>query len=101
MVYVVIAAAVIAVLAWNSGIRMLGARDGTLFMNVVPITTFTIAIARGYRPDAAELIGAGITVGALVAANIHARRALAPVQATAIDAPTTTSPSAAARSVGA
>jgi drug/metabolite transporter (DMT)-like permease len=95
MVYVVLAAAVVAVLSWNAGIRLLGPQDGTLFMNVVPITTFTIAIARGYRPVGAELLGAAITIGALVAANVYAR------QATAIEAANATAPSAAASTVGA
>jgi drug/metabolite transporter (DMT)-like permease len=95
MVYVILAAAVVAVLSWNAGIRLLGPADGTLFMNVVPITTFTIAIVRGYRPVGAELIGAAITIGALVAANIYARQAMA------IETATAAAPNAAASTVGA
>jgi hypothetical protein len=48
-----------------------------LFMNLVPVTTFAIEIARGYRPVGAELAGAGLTVAALVAANLLGRRATA------------------------
>ena len=95
MVYVILAAAVVAVLSWNSGIRLLGPQDGTLFLNVVPITTFTIAIIRGYQPVGAELIGAGITISALVAANIYARQAIASEAANA------TAPNVAPSTVGA
>jgi drug/metabolite transporter (DMT)-like permease len=95
MVYVVLLAAVVAVLSWNTGISLLGPQNGTLFLNVVPITTFTIAIIRGYRPDDAELIGVAITISALIAANLYAR------QATAIEATAATAPSAAPSTVGA
>ena len=36
--------------------------------------TFAIEIVRGYRPNAVELFGAGLTIGALVASNLLARR---------------------------
>jgi drug/metabolite transporter (DMT)-like permease len=54
--------------------RRLGAADGSLFINLVPVVTFAIAIAEGYRPGAAEFAGAALTVGALVGANLVARR---------------------------
>ncbi len=66
-------AAVVAVLAWNEGVRRLGAPNGSLFINLVPVVTFAIAIAQGYRPGTAELAGAGITVAALVGANLAGR----------------------------
>ena len=46
-----------------------------LFGNLIPVTTFAIEIARGYRPSAVELFGVGLTLGALVASNVLARRA--------------------------
>jgi drug/metabolite transporter (DMT)-like permease len=45
-----------------------------LFSNLIPVTTFAIEIVRGYRPSAVELLGAGLTIGALVASNLLARR---------------------------
>ncbi len=45
-----------------------------LFSNLIPVTTFAIEIVRGYRPNAVELLGAGLTIGALVATNLLARR---------------------------
>jgi drug/metabolite transporter (DMT)-like permease len=95
LVYVILLAAVVAVLSWNVGISLLGPQNGTLFLNVVPITTFAIAIIRGYHPVDAELFGVAIAIGALVAANVYAR------QATAIEATAATAPSAAPSTVGA
>jgi len=49
-------------------------QNAVLFSNLIPVTTFAIEIARGYRPNAAELLGAALTIGALVASNLLARR---------------------------
>ncbi|MEU7927203.1 DMT family transporter [Micromonospora sp. NPDC049801] len=73
LAYAVLVAAVVAVLAWNTGVQRLGAANAALFMNLVPVTTFVVQIARGYRPEGVELVGAAITIAALVAANLAAR----------------------------
>ncbi|MET8527263.1 DMT family transporter [Micromonospora sp. NPDC005172] len=73
LAYAVLVAAVVAVLAWNTGVQRLGAANAALFMNLVPVTTFVVQIARGYRPETVELVGAAITIAALVAANLAAR----------------------------
>ncbi|MEU3454023.1 DMT family transporter [Micromonospora sp. NPDC006766] len=73
LAYAVLVAAVLAVLAWNTGVRRLGAADAALFMNVVPVTTFVVQTLRGYRPGPVELAGAVLTIAALVAANLAAR----------------------------
>lgn len=73
LAYAVILGAVIAVLAWNTGVQRLGAANAALFMNLVPVTTFAVQIARGYRPEPVELVGAAITIAALVAANLATR----------------------------
>jgi drug/metabolite transporter (DMT)-like permease len=75
MLYVVIIGALAAVLAWNEGVRRLGAPNAALFMNLVPVVAFAVAIVRGYHPDGAELGGAAITVAALIGANLAARQA--------------------------
>ena len=80
LVYVVVLAAIVAVLAFNSGVRRLGPSNAVLFMNLVPVTTFTIEIARGYRPGTVELAGAGLTIAALVANNLVQRRRTAVVR---------------------
>jgi drug/metabolite transporter (DMT)-like permease len=82
MIYVIVIGALAAVLAWNEGVRRLGAPNAALFMNLVPVVAFAIAIGRGYHPDAAELGGAAITVAALIGANLAARQETArPVRA--------------------
>jgi drug/metabolite transporter (DMT)-like permease len=62
------------VLTWNAAIKAIGPQNAVLFSNLIPVTTFAIEIARGYRPNAAELLGAALTIGALVASNLLARR---------------------------
>ena len=74
VLYVAGPAAVIAVLAWNDGVRRLGPANGSLFINLVPVVTFAIAVVQGYRPGRVELAGAGLTVAALVGANLVGRR---------------------------
>ncbi|MBM0234206.1 DMT family transporter [Micromonospora sp. STR1_7] len=91
LAYAVIVGAVIAVLAWNTGVQRLGAANAALFMNLVPVTTFAVQIARGYRPDPVEVIGAAITIAALIAANLANRartRASSLPQPTAVTDPT-------------
>jgi drug/metabolite transporter (DMT)-like permease len=81
LLYVIGPAAVVAVLAWNDGVKRLGPANGSLFINLVPVVTFAIAIGQGYRPGAAEIGGAALTVAALVAANLVARRPAAQASA--------------------
>jgi drug/metabolite transporter (DMT)-like permease len=73
--FMVLAGSVVAVVAWNEGVRRIGTQNAALFMNLVPVTTFTVQIARGYSPGFAEIAGAALTVAALTAANIVGRRA--------------------------
>ena len=75
VLYVAGPAAALAVLAWNDGVHRLGAPNGALFINLVPVVTFAIAVVQGYRPGGVELAGAGLTVAALVGANLVGRRA--------------------------
>jgi drug/metabolite transporter (DMT)-like permease len=72
--YLAIPGAFVAVLTWNAAIRAIGPQNAVLFSNLIPVTTFAIEIVRGYRPNAIELLGAALTIGALVASNLLARR---------------------------
>jgi drug/metabolite transporter (DMT)-like permease len=74
ILYISLAGAVVAVVAWNGAIARIGPQNAALFTNLIPVTTFAIEIARGYRPNALEVLGAAITLGALVTANLLARR---------------------------
>ena len=72
--YIIVAGAVIAVLAWNDGVRRIGPANGALFLNLVPVVAFAVAIAaQGYDPNAFELFGALLTIGALIFANLKTR----------------------------
>ena len=72
--YLTLPGAVVAVVTWNAAVERLGPQNAVLFGNLIPVTTFVIEIVRGYRPVALELAGAAITIGALVANNMLARR---------------------------
>jgi drug/metabolite transporter (DMT)-like permease len=72
-VYIILGGAVVGVLAWNEGVRRIGAANGALFMNLVPVVTFAVEIGRGYRPGEFEILGALLTIAALVFANLAAR----------------------------
>lgn len=72
--FLVLFGAVAAVLAWNTGARLLGAANTSLFIVLVPVVAFAIRIAGGYHAVPAELWGAGIVIAALVFANLAARR---------------------------
>src|SRR5262245_26963974 len=72
--YLALPGAFIAVLTWNAAIGILGPQSAVLFGNLIPVTTFAIEIVRGYRPSVVELLGAGLTIGALAANNLLSRR---------------------------
>jgi drug/metabolite transporter (DMT)-like permease len=74
LAYISLLGAVVAVLAWNESVRRIGPQNAALFGNLIPVTAFGIAIVRGYEPRPLELVGAGLTLAALVAANLVARR---------------------------
>jgi drug/metabolite transporter (DMT)-like permease len=74
LAYLTIPGAALAVVTWNSAVERLGPQNAVLFGNLIPVTTFVIEIARGYRPVALELVGAALTIGALVANNVLGRR---------------------------
>ncbi len=78
LAYLIVIAGVMAVISWNMGIRRLGAVNGVLFINLVPITAFLIGFLMGNRFTAAELYGVAITIGALIVNNLNARGLLKP-----------------------
>ena len=74
LAYIVGIGSVLGVLSWNAGNKLLGATNGVLFINFVPVTVFAIRIAQGHRFQPIEFIGAALVIGALVANNLLARR---------------------------
>jgi drug/metabolite transporter (DMT)-like permease len=74
ILYLAIPGAVLAVLTWNAAVERIGPQTTSLFGNLIPVSTFAIVIARGYRPGPVELAGAILTIGALTIDNLRARR---------------------------
>jgi len=73
LAYVVAIGAVVAVLAFNAGVRRLGAPNASLFGNLIPVVTLAIAVVQGYRPAGLELVGIAVTLAALAGANLAGR----------------------------
>lgn len=64
--YLVFAASVMGFQFWNAGMRALGPARGVLFINLVPVTAFTIALFGGHIPTGWEVLGVGLVMLALV-----------------------------------
>ncbi|MGE5170782.1 MAG: DMT family transporter [Rudaea sp.] len=73
--YLSLVAGVLAVLAWNGGVAVLGPANGVLFINLVPITALAIGMAQGHRFGRTELVGAALVIGAIVVNNLATRAA--------------------------
>ncbi|MEA5454063.1 DMT family transporter [Sinomonas sp. JGH33] len=73
--FIVLFGAVAAVLAWNHGVKLLGAANTALFIILVPVVALAMRIAGGYQPTPVELAGIAVVIGALVLANLGGRRA--------------------------
>ena len=54
LAYLALPGAVIAVLTWNAAVERIGPQMTSLFGNLIPVSTFTIEIVRGYKPGAAR-----------------------------------------------
>lgn len=63
----------LVIITWNAGINGLGAINGILFVNLVPVISFIIGIYQGHSISYIETVGAIITIIALVLNNIYMR----------------------------
>jgi drug/metabolite transporter (DMT)-like permease len=77
LAYIIGIASALGVLSWNAGNKLIGATNGVLFINFVPVTVFAIRIAQGHRFQPIEFIGAALVIGALIANNVLMRRSAA------------------------
>ncbi len=66
LAYLVFAASIMGFLFWNSGMRALGPKTGVLFINLVPVTAFVIAVLKGARPGGYEYAGVALVIAALL-----------------------------------
>lgn len=75
MIYIIVFTSMMAVLAWNGGVKHLGPLNAVLFISFVPVTAFTIGAIQGRAFTSMELAGAAIVLAALIANNLYARKA--------------------------
>ena len=61
---------------WNAGARRVGPLNAMLFINLIPVVTFSIQYWQGYRYGLVELIGALLVISALLVQNIAMRLSL-------------------------
>lgn len=55
--YMILAASVMGFMFWSAGMRHIGPARGVLFINLVPVTAFAIAVARGRPVSGWEVAG--------------------------------------------
>jgi len=75
IIYFALGSVVLGVLAFNAGVKHLGALNAMLMINLVPVGVFGIESALGRRFEPVELWGAALVIGALAANNLYLRRA--------------------------
>ena len=71
--YLTIVGVFLAILAWNLGLRRVGAQNATLLINLMPVTAFAYRSWQGVQYAPIELFGVALVVCALVANNLMQR----------------------------
>jgi drug/metabolite transporter (DMT)-like permease len=77
ILYFAVGTVVLGVLGFNFAVKYLGPLNTMLMLNLVPVGVFVIEAALGHRFAPAEIVGAAIVIGALVANNLYLRRVAA------------------------
>lgn len=73
LLYMSLVAGFIGVLSWNMGNKIITPLNGVLFMDIVPVTAFTISTLTGVIPNSIQVLGAGLTATALILNNLYQR----------------------------
>lgn len=73
LAFILVFCSVIAVFTWNTGVRALGATNGVLFINLVPVTAFAIGLAQGHTFHWTEIVGSLLTLSAVVVNSVWSR----------------------------
>ena len=76
MTYVILLAAVVAVLSWNGAVARIGVLQTSVFITLVPVTAFVVDAFRGAPVRPGDLVGIAIVLASLVGANLAQRRRL-------------------------
>jgi len=71
--YLILIAGVVAVSCWSTGVARLGPMNALLFMNMIPVFAFLIALAQGREIHPMEIYGMTLVITALLANNILPR----------------------------
>lgn len=72
--YLTLLASVMGFLFWNAGMRALGPARGVLFINLVPVTAFTVSMMQGHTPTSWELAGVALVISALALNSFSSER---------------------------
>ena len=63
----------LVIISWNAGINGLGAINGILFVNLVPVISYVIGIYQGHTISTIEITGALLVIIALILNNLLMR----------------------------
>ena len=74
-------------LAFNYGVRALGAVTGTAFLNFVPVSALLMSAALGRLPTLNEAVGMAMVIAALLIHTASSRKASAPAAVRITDTP--------------
>jgi drug/metabolite transporter (DMT)-like permease len=80
LLYVGLVSSAISILAFNYGVRALGAVTATAFLNFVPVSALLMSIALGKPPSANELVGMAMVIGALLIHTATSRSGYVPIR---------------------
>ena len=80
LLYVGVVSSSVSVLAFNVGVRALGALTATAFLNFVPVSALLLSALLGKPVTAAELIGTAMVVAALLIHTWTSRPTVAPAR---------------------
>ncbi|MFS2166702.1 DMT family transporter [Variovorax sp. Varisp62] len=89
LLFVGVVPSAISVLAFNYGVRALGAVTGTAFLNFVPVSALLMSAALGKLPTVNEAVGMAMVVVALLLHTASNRKASTATTAQATPAPQT------------
>ncbi len=74
LLYMALVAGLIGVLSWNMGNKIITPLNGVLFMDIVPVTAFTVSTLTGIIPSEMQIVGACTTGIALIFNNLYQRQ---------------------------
>jgi drug/metabolite transporter (DMT)-like permease len=73
LLYVGLVSSALAILAFNFGVRSLGAVTATAFLNFVPVSALLMSVALGKPPSLTELVGTAMVIAALLIHTVTSR----------------------------